>query len=96
MDKKAETFFGCHKEDEVKVLLPSDSKTRIYQTEKQSLLGLINPIYKEPSCFSCHPQSLNVLGVLDTTINPEDFEKEKKQIYNRMILSGVISVIFII
>lgn len=93
VDKKAEACFGCHKEDEVKVLLPSDSKTRIYQTEKQSLLGLINPIYNEPSCFPCHPQSLNVLGVLDTTISLEDFEKEKKQIYNRMILSGVISVI---
>lgn len=93
VDKKAEACFGCHKENEAKVLLPSDSKTRIYHTEKQSLLGLINPIYNEPSCYPCHPKSLNVLGVLDTTISLEDFEKEKKQIYNRMILSGVISVI---
>lgn len=93
VDKKAEACYGCHKEDEAKVLLPSDSKTRIYHTEKQSLLGLINPIYNESSCYPCHPKSLNVLGVLDTTISLEDFEKEKGQIYNRMILSGIISVI---
>ncbi len=93
VDKKAEACYGCHQEDEAKVLLPSDSKTRIYHTEKQSLLGLINPIYNEPSCYPCHPKTLNVLGVLDTTISLEGFEKERAQIYNRMIVSGVISVI---
>ncbi len=93
VDKRAEACYGCHREDEAKVLLPSDSKTRIYHTETQSLLGLINPIYNEPSCYPCHPKTLNVLGVLDTTISLEGFEKEKAQIYNRMIISGVISVL---
>ena len=80
VDKQAEACFGCHREDEAKVLLPSDSKTRIYHRENQSLLGLINPIYNEPSCFPCHPKNLNVLGVLDTTISLEEFEKERAQI----------------
>jgi len=93
VDKKAEACYGCHRQDEAKVLLPSDSKTRIYHTEKRSLLGLINPIYNEPSCHPCHPKTLNVLGVLDTMIGLEGFEKEKAQIYNRMMISGVISVI---
>ncbi len=92
VDMKAEACYGCHREDEAKVLLPSDSKTRIYHTEKQSLLGLINPIYNEPSCYPCHPKNLNVLGVLDTTISLESFEKEKGQIYSRMLISGIISV----
>jgi two-component system NtrC family sensor kinase len=95
VDKKAEACYGCHREDEAKVLLPSDSKTRIYQTEKQRLLGLINPIYNESSCFPCHPKTLNVLGVLDTMISLEGFEKEKAQIYNRMMISGVVSVIIL-
>jgi two-component system, NtrC family, sensor kinase len=95
VDKQAEACYGCHREGEARVLLPSDSKTRIYQTEKQSLLGLINPIYNEPSCYACHPQTLNVLGVLDTTISLEGLEKEKAQIYNRMTISGVISVIIL-
>src|SRR5512136_673860 len=77
VDKRAEACYGCHREGEAKVLLPSDSKTRVYHTEKQSLLGLINPIYNEPSCYSCHPKNLNVLGVLDTMISLEAFEREK-------------------
>ena len=93
VDKQAEACYGCHREGEAKVLLPSDSKTRIYHTEKKSLLGLINPIYNEPSCYPCHPKALNVLGVLDTTISLEGFEKEKAQIYNRMMISGIVSVI---
>jgi two-component system NtrC family sensor kinase len=93
VDKKAEACYGCHREGEAKVLLPSDSKTRIYHTEKGSLLGLINPIYNESSCFSCHPKTTNVLGVLDTTISLEGLEKERGQIYSRMIISGIVSVI---
>ena len=95
VDKKAEACFGCHREGEAKVLLPSDSKTRVYHTERGSLLGLINPIYNEPSCYSCHPKTTNVLGVLDTTISLEGFQKEKAQIYERMLISGVISVILL-
>src|SRR4030066_704581 len=93
VDKKAEACYGCHREDEAKVLLPSDSKPRIYHTEKGSLLGLINPIYNEPSCYPCHPKTINVLGVLDTMISLEEFDMEKAQLYNRRLLSGIISVI---
>lgn len=95
VDKKAEACYGCHREGEAKVLLPSDSKTRVYHTEKGSLLGLINPIYNESSCYSCHPETTNVLGVLDTTISLEDFQKEKAQIYKQMLISGVVSVILL-
>src|SRR4030043_220423 len=89
VDKKAEACYGCHREGEAKVLLPSDSKTRIYHTEKGSLLGLINPIYNESTCYPCHHRATNVLGVLDTTISLEDFEKERTLIYNRMMISGL-------
>jgi len=93
VDMKAEACYGCHSESQAKVLLPSDSKTRVYQTDKQRLLGLINPIYNEPACFSCHPRNINVLGVLDTMVTLEEFDQEKANLYNRMILSGVISVV---
>src|SRR4030042_3029759 len=93
VDKKAEACYGCHREDEAKVLLPSDSKTRIYHTAKGSLLGLINPIYNESPCYPCHPKTTNVLGVLDTMISLEDFEKARAQIYKQMLFSGIVSVI---
>ena len=92
VDKQTEACSGCHHEDQAKVLLPSDSKTRIYQRDHQSLLGLINPIYNEPSCYPCHPKTVNVLGVLDTTISLEDFGKQKVYLYSRMITTGIISV----
>jgi two-component system NtrC family sensor kinase len=95
VDKQAEACYGCHREGEAKVLLPSDSKTRVYHTEKGSLLGLINPIYNESSCYPCHPTTTNVLGVLDTTISLEGFEKEKAQIYKQMLFSGIVSVILL-
>ena len=95
VDKEAEACSGCHRQGQARVLLSSDSKTRIYAKGKQSLLGLINPIYNEPSCYPCHPKNLNVLGVLDTTINLEGLEKERSQISKRMILSGMISVIIL-
>ena len=95
VDKKAEACYECHKEGEAKVRLPSDSKTRIYDTEKGSLLGLINPIYNESSCYPCHPKTTNVLGVLDTTISLEDFEKERAQIYTRMTISGIVSIVIL-
>jgi two-component system NtrC family sensor kinase len=93
VDKQAEACFGCHREDQARLLLPSDSKTRVYDKNSQSLLGLINPIYNEPSCYPCHPKTLNVLGVLDTTISLEDFEKQKANVYSQMITTGLISVI---
>lgn len=94
VDMKAEACYGCHREGEARVLLPSDSKTRIYQTEeKKRLLGLINPIYNEPSCFPCHPRNIHVLGVLDTMVTLEDFDQGKMQLYQRMIFSGVVSVV---
>jgi two-component system NtrC family sensor kinase len=93
VDKKAEACYGCHQEGEAKVLLPSDSKTRIYHAEKGSLLGLINPIYNESTCHPCHPKTTNVLGVLDTMISLKDFERERAQIYERMMISGIVSII---
>jgi two-component system NtrC family sensor kinase len=95
VDKKAEACYGCHREGEARVLLPSDSKTRVYHTEKGSLLGLINPIYNESPCYHCHPKTTNVLGVLDTKISLEGFEKERAQIYKQMLISGVVSIIIL-
>ncbi len=95
VDKQAEACSGCHREDRAKVLLPSGSKTRIYEKNNQRLLGLINPIYNEPSCFPCHPKTLNVLGVLDTTISLEEFEKQKADVYRQMTTTGLITVLLL-
>ncbi len=95
VDKQAEACSGCHREDQAKVLLPSGSKTRVYEKDNQSLLGLINPIYNEVSCYPCHPKTLNVLGVLDTTISLEEFEKQRAGVYSQMITTGLVSIVLL-
>ena len=95
VDKQAEACSGCHREDQAKVLLPSDSKSRIYEKDNQSLLGLINPIYNETSCYPCHPKTLSVLGVLDTTISLEEFEKQRASVYSQMITTGLVSIVLL-
>ena len=96
VDKETEACYGCHRAGETRVLLPSDSKTRIYQIGRQRLLGLINPVYNEPACHACHPKNLNVLGVLDTTISLQSYEESRSKIHNQMLFSGIASVVILI
>ena len=56
---------------------------------------MINPIYNESSCYPCHPKTLNVLGVLDTTISLEEFEKQRADFYSQMITTGLVSVVLL-
>ncbi|MBC8179770.1 HAMP domain-containing protein [candidate division KSB1 bacterium] len=79
VDKKAESCFACHAEDAPLEKLTIPERTRIFSTsnEKKSL-GIINPIYNEPSCWQSechvHEKSQKVLGVLDVTMSLEEIE----------------------
>ncbi|MEK7729059.1 MAG: two-component sensor histidine kinase, partial [candidate division KSB1 bacterium] len=51
VDKKAEACYACHAADQPLERVPIEDRTRIFQAEKQpATLGIINPIYNEPSC----------------------------------------------
>jgi two-component system NtrC family sensor kinase len=95
VDMRAEACYGCHREGEALVRLPLARKSRIYRADNQRLLGLINPIYNEPTCYPCHPKEKQVLGVLDMMISLEDFEKEKAASYNRMLFTGLVGVVLL-
>jgi two-component system NtrC family sensor kinase len=74
VDKQAESCYRCHSAGEPLERLETQERTRIFQPGPDSprLLGIINPIYNAPSCWSAachaHPESQTVLGVLDVTI----------------------------
>ena len=74
VDQHAESCFGCHQEGKALEHLDSTDRARIFRRDEDSprLLGIINPIYNEPSCWSAachaHPESQTVLGVLDITV----------------------------
>jgi two-component system NtrC family sensor kinase len=74
VDKKAESCYRCHSAGAPLDHLDMPDRTRIFRLRADSprLLGIINPIYNAPSCWSAdchaHPESQTVLGVLDVTI----------------------------
>jgi len=74
VDQHEESCFGCHQEGEPLEHLDMQDRTRVFRRDEESprLLGIINPIYNEESCWSAachaHSESQTVLGVLDITI----------------------------
>ncbi len=74
VDQKAESCYRCHLAGEPLEHLDKQERSRIFRPDPDSsrLLGIINPIYNSPTCWTAachaHPESLTVLGVLDVTI----------------------------
>ena len=74
VDKKAESCYACHTQDQPLERLTIKERTRIFRPHPDSsrILGVINPIYTEQSCWDAachaHPKEQSVLGVLDITL----------------------------
>jgi len=97
VDKKAEACYACHAADQPLERLPISDRTRIFQTpERGRVLGIINPIYNEPSCWqsACHAHqpTQKVLGVLDISMSLNDVNREMQASQRRMLLFGVVAI----
>jgi two-component system NtrC family sensor kinase len=74
VDTRAESCYGCHQEGKPLDHLDTPERTRVFHLggDAPRMLGIINPIYNEPSCWNAachaHSESQVVLGVLDITI----------------------------
>ena len=73
VDKQTEACYACHAADQPLERLSRPQRTRIFaHAGGDRRLGIINPIYNEPSCWqaSCHAhvESQSVLGILDVTL----------------------------
>jgi two-component system NtrC family sensor kinase len=74
VDKMAESCYRCHSAGQPLAHLETQERTRVFrpQPDSQRLLGIINPIYNAPGCWTAdchaHPKSQTVLGVLDVTM----------------------------
>ncbi|NOX17384.1 MAG: HAMP domain-containing protein [Chlorobi bacterium] len=99
VDMKDENCYACHAENKPLEKLPILNRTRIFKTETDSsrMLGIINPIYNEKSCYEAdchvHPKSKKVLGVLDVTfcLKIADETIEKSRLTN--IVLAVVSIL---
>lgn len=82
VDKKAESCYACHAADMPLEKLSIPERTRIFRIHPDSgrVLGVINAIYTEPSCWEapCHAHNRDqkVLGVLDITMSLHEVDTQ--------------------
>lgn len=99
VDRNAESCNACHNAGKPLESLTIKEVTRIYNTDTSRILGVINPIYNEKSCWSadCHVHSKEqkVLGVLDVTISLDDVDKQIQRSEIEIGIFAVTAIIFI-
>lgn len=99
VDKRAESCYACHTENQPLQKLSMDERTRIYKMSPDSprILGVINPIYNEPSCYqaACHAHTKDqtVLGVLDIKMDLKDVDQQIEDSKFRLIVLAVIAIL---
>ena len=97
VDKRAEACYACHAADQPLERLPISERTRVFQVpEHGRILGIINPIYNEPSCWQsdchAHQPTQKVLGVLDISMSLDDVDRDMQASQQRLLLFGVVAI----
>lgn len=99
VDKRAESCYACHTENQPLQKLSMNQRTRIYRPSPDSprILAVINPIYNAPSCYqaSCHAHTRDktVLGVLDIKMDLKDVDRQIEESKLRLIVFAVIAIL---
>ncbi len=101
LDKNAESCYACHAADQPLQKLSIPERTRVYRMNEDSsrLMGIINPIYNERSCWEAacheHAREQTVLGVLDVTMSLEDADRQIKQGELEMVIFAICAFLVI-
>jgi len=99
VNMQEESCYACHAKDEPLQRLSINERTRIFKTESEDsrVLGIINPIYNEPTCYNgachAHPSSQTVLGVLDITLDLQQVDRQIAKTEINMLIFAVIAII---
>ncbi len=104
VDLQAEACYACHRRDQPLERLSTSDRSRTYLSPAgHRVLGMINPIYNEPSCWQAachyHPEKQTVLGVLDIGLSLEALDKEvlatkqKVIFFASLIFVGVTAIV---
>ena len=99
VDKRAESCYACHTENQPLQKLSMDERMRIYRISPDSsrILAVINPIYNRPSCYqaACHAHTKDqtVLGVLDIKMDLNDVDQQIEGSKFRLIVLAVIAIL---
>jgi len=100
LDKSSEQCYACHAREKPFERLTTSARSRIFTTTAgHRVLGMINPIYNEPDCYSAschvHPQEQKVLGVLDIDVSWADVDRVIVSSKQKMILFAVVAIVAI-
>ncbi|OGU58646.1 MAG: two-component sensor histidine kinase [Ignavibacteria bacterium RBG_13_36_8] len=99
VDKKTESCYACHAADQPLQRLSIPERTRIFKPhpDSASVMGVINPIYNEKSCWEaeCHAHrpEQTVLGVLDVTISLKEVEQQITASQIKVVLYAIFAII---
>ena len=73
LDKDAEACYACHAQQQPLTKLNRPDRFRVYRAQGQRVLAIITPIENQAECSNAachaHPESQQILGVLDTHLS---------------------------
>lgn len=94
VDLAAEACNICHASGEPLVSVPTNTRMRVYSSNGQHVLGLINPIRNEQACSEAachaHPSDQKVLGVLDVKMSLAEVDRQVAGVRGRLIASSLL------
>ncbi len=100
VDMNTEACYACHAADRPLESLSIRDRTRVFDgPDGNRMLGIINPIYNEPSCWQsechAHDSDQTVLGVLDITVPLDALDRQQKASGLQLILLMIAAVLTI-
>jgi len=101
VDKQAESCYRCHSAGKPLERLETQDRTRIFRPQPGAarLLGIINPIYNAPSCWTAachaHPKTQTVLGVLDVTIPLTEIDRNIRHSQAAAVVLAISAVLIL-
>ncbi len=100
VDKNAEACFLCHASEQPLVKVDTPTRARVvHRADGTRTLAMITPIYNEPACSNAachaHPESQNVLGVLDVGLDMRLVDEQVRRIEIRTALFTSLAVILV-
>lgn len=100
VDKDAEACSMCHATNRPLVKVDMPSRARVFRAPDDTRkLAIITPIYNEPACSNAechaHPASMNVLGVVDVSLDLTTVDAEINGVQSRVFIVSASLVVLL-
>ena len=100
VDKKAEACFLCHASEQPLVRVDTPTRARVIRRpDGTRTLAMVTPIYNEPACSNkachAHPETQNVLGVLDVGLDMRLVDEQTRRIELRTAVFTSLAVLLV-